>query len=84
MRVYAIPPIDADWELLGRARIADVPVEGRRRAMDLGWEGDVRDDLIGRFLIPVEDGFAVGFIWKQENNGTCFIVSPVSLPHLEE
>lgn len=57
-------------------------------AAKVGWEGDVRGEpyVIG---LP-EDGAISGgggrFIigWKQDNNGTTFVVSPVRLPWLEE
>lgn len=51
-----------------------------------GWEGDV---AVGPYWLPVprfEDYHEqpVIFGWKQDNNGTSFIVSPVALPWLAE
>ena len=46
------------------------------------WEGDFRGE-VSVFLIPIEGTFDYGFVWKQENNGTTFVVSPVKLDHLE-
>lgn len=34
------------------------------------------------FSIPCEGEFKYGFIFKEVNNGTCHIFSPVKLPHL--
>ena len=36
--------------------------------------------------LPVWDTyeFSFGFVLKQDNNGTTFVVSPVPLPHLAE
>lgn len=49
------------------------------------WEGDVRE---GPYVIPIPGGEwgafepELAFAWKQGNNGTTFIVSPVELPWL--
>lgn len=62
-----------------------------------GWEGDIRH-YIGNdewhyyennayiFSIPNPDyaTCSYGMIWKQDNNGSTFICSPVELPHLVE
>lgn len=52
-------------------------------AKKLGWEGDCRQ---GPYVIPLPEGDDAGwnFIigWKQDNNGTSYIASPVELPHL--
>lgn len=50
------------------------------------WEGDVRGNEIYIFSLPDPDNCDVlrGVIWKQDNNGTTFICSPVKLPWLEE
>ena len=52
-----------------------------------GWEGDVRDGCwqLSGFPLPEtpgDPGFLVAV--KQNNNGTTFISSPVSLQHLQE
>jgi hypothetical protein len=49
----------------------------------LGWEGDMRS---GPYFapIPFETGFYEYLIaWKQDNNGTTYVASPVQLPWLE-
>lgn len=55
----------------------------QRGARQLGWEGDCRQ---GPFVCPCPEGDDAGwrFIigWKQDNNGTSYIASPVELPHL--
>jgi hypothetical protein len=33
--------------------------------------------------VPFGDQFGFGFVWKQLDNGTSFIASPIELPHLE-
>lgn len=52
-------------------------------AGEKGWEGDFRGDA-HVFMLPTENEFTYGFAWKQENNGTTYIVSPVAFPHLKE
>ena len=46
------------------------------------WEGDIRGK-IEVFSVPAEGMTEIGFILKQDNNGTTFIISPVPLPHLD-
>lgn len=49
---------------------------------DLGWEGDFRE---GPFVsgLPSNDNDApVVIAWKQDNNGSTFVVSPLELPWL--
>lgn len=48
-----------------------------------GWEGDFRHPPCVLWQ-PVDDAFRPGFVIKQDNNGTTFVVSPVPLPHLED
>lgn len=47
-----------------------------------GWEGDTRQGPAVMWL-PGETGFVYGFIFKQDNNGTTFVVSPYILPWME-
>ncbi len=46
-----------------------------------GWEGDFREDP-SVFWLPSEGDFDYAFAFKQENDGTTFIVSPRALPWL--
>lgn len=48
-----------------------------------GWEGDFRNDPVV-FWLPAEERFEYGFVFKQDNNGTTYVVSPQELPHLAE
>ena len=51
-------------------------------ARDHGWEGDFREGpFVMPVLIEIEVGYA--FVFKQDNNGTTFVLSPVPLPYLE-
>lgn len=47
------------------------------------WEGDYRNSPVV-FFLPTECEFQYAFAWKQDNNGSTFIVSPVALPWLDE
>jgi hypothetical protein len=53
-------------------------------ARKVGWEGDFRE---GPFVSVLPDpdnmGTTVYVGWKQDNNGTTFIVSPFPLPYLD-
>lgn len=56
---------------------------GKAAARRVGWEGDFRDDPHVGFL-PRYDSLLPYVVWKQDNNGTTFVVSPVPLPYLED
>jgi hypothetical protein len=54
-------------------------------ASKAGWEGDFAEyPRIFWIPEPNHGDWVYGFAWKQSNNGTCFIASPVELDHLEE
>ena len=46
------------------------------------WEGDVREGPY-YFAMPGESELDIGYIVKQDNNGSCFVASPIELPHLD-
>lgn len=46
-----------------------------------GWEGDFREGP-KVFFLPNDTEFQWGFVWKQDNNGETFIVSPQPMPWL--
>jgi hypothetical protein len=49
------------------------------------WEGDFsRGPCVMPIPDPDNNGFQAAFVWKQDNNGTTFVVSPVALPWLWE
>lgn len=95
--VYSIAPIDLwpGWfeesDYLKSAALIDTSFvdeyralkeEAMEAALDAGWEGDFRQ---GPFVagIPSANGEPrVMIAWKQESNGTTFVVSPVELTHL--
>lgn len=53
-------------------------------AIKLGWEGDFRNEPCV-FWVPGNDTVLIhGFVFKQDNNGSTFVISPVPMPHLEE
>jgi hypothetical protein len=55
----------------------------KHEASRLNWEGDFRNDPVV-FWVPVESEFEFGFVIKQDNNGSTFVISPVRLPHFDE
>ncbi len=59
--------------------------DGTKLARNLMWEGDFRTPPHICF-VPYPDaiGFKKILVWKQDNNGTTFVVSEISLPWLEE
>lgn len=55
----------------------------KQTAVEKGWEGDFRHKPCV-FWLPSEVSFEFGFVFKQDNNGTTFILSPQPLPSLAE
>lgn len=53
----------------------------KEAAGEVGWEGDFRGHP-RVFWLPSEYDCQFGFVFKQDNNGTTFVVSPQPLPHL--
>ena len=47
----------------------------------LGWEGDIRQGPFF-FAVPGDGSMRFGCIVKQDNNGNCFVASPVPLEGL--
>ena len=109
MIIYAINPIDLNWEHLktveetvinlmngrGDRMLEDswmelltsmiydwVTVQTEAKA-SRGWEGDFRRPE-GVLWLPCDMEFRYAFVWKQDNNGTTFIASPIELPWLKE
>lgn len=55
-------------------------------AMDFGWEGDFREGSKSGpsvFWLPSEIDMHYGFVFKQNNNGFTFVISPCELPLLK-
>ena len=57
--------------------------EAQELAKKVGWEGDFRNDP-AVLTLPMDASFVYGFVWKQDNNGNCFVVSPYPLPWLKD
>jgi hypothetical protein len=53
-------------------------------ARKVGWEGDFRSYTPRIFWLPDDTEFSYAFVWKQDNNGTTYVVSPYRLIWLEE
>lgn len=50
------------------------------------WEGDIRERAMYVFALPdpSHNISRYGLVWKQDNNGTTFICSPVELPWISD
>ena len=57
--------------------------KAKTAAYEHGWEGDFRQGP-GIFWLPDETGFIYGFVFKQDNNGTTYVISPKRLHWIEE
>jgi len=59
--------------------------EAQDLAKEAGWEGDYRGSSRPRVLfIPNDTYFTFGFVWKQDNNGSTFVISSAPMPHLRD
>lgn len=59
--------------------------EAMSLASDAGWEGETASHGRPRvFFVPGDGRFDYGFVWKQPNNGTTFVVAPYPLPWLDD
>lgn len=57
--------------------------QARLIAEKKGWEGDYRFGYEPRvFWLPDEYAFSYGFVWKQDNKGYTFVISPRPLEWL--
>lgn len=66
---------DSAYKIMKDFKFARAAMEGQ------GWEGDFRDGP-KVFFLPNDTEFQWGFVWKQDNNGETFIVSPQPMPWL--
>lgn len=62
--------------------VYDGYISALEHAKRAGWEGDHAEPP-RYFVIPAETDFYFGFIFKQSNSGVTFVISPISLPHLD-
>jgi hypothetical protein len=73
-----------DWDAFAAAckQVGELKTQAEVAFKTIGWEGDVREGPF-YFALPGDNNLLIGYIVKQDNNGDCFIASPVPLPHLE-
>ena len=67
-----------EWEPLWK--------EAQLMAVEMGWEGDVREGPYVTVLPRKPGDYWPGYVvvaWKQDNNGTTFLASPIRLEWLE-
>lgn len=87
---YALmEPIDYWYGLKPLSKIKDVEILARfevakedMKVADIYWEGDIRGDAYA-FFLPYRGHTISGFVWKQDNNGSTFVWSPVALSYLD-
>lgn len=98
MHVYVCAPIDLGWDRLPSVELAEGAgdhevlaslqeelARAKALAHTAGWEGDFRE--LPRVIwlpFPETAQFEPAFVWKQDNNGVVFVVSPVRLSWLEK
>jgi len=60
-------------------RVTELEKRAHEGFKKLGWEGDIREGPYF-FCLPGETQLALGYMLKQDNNGTTFVASPHPLP----
>lgn len=60
----------------------DAWVKAKMLAETAGWQGDCTQGPVV-FWLPGDTDFDFGFVFKQNDNGATFVVSPRELPYLE-
>lgn len=73
---------DYEWDSINSEHFMEHWELAKQWAKEKGWEGDFREDA-RVFWVPDDTQLSYGFVWKQDNNGTTYVVSPVALPHLQ-
>src|SRR5262249_1721376 len=77
---------------LDHKKLLDFWNAAQKLARTQGWEGDIRgsfgDSDGGPWFapLPIDDPGSTAFMlcWKQDNNGTTFVASPIPLPWLQK
>lgn len=82
--------LDTEWmsyhwgNLAGICKhLADLEERAKAAFKLIGWEGDVREGPY-YFALPGETEMTLGYIIKQDNDGTTFVASPEPLPSLDK
>jgi hypothetical protein len=84
--LYKLCYIDHDWDFLPLAPESSILKSILRMGRFVGWEGDFIHKPRILYFPRIDNyyDFAVGYIWKQQNNGITFLASPFKLDYLEE
>jgi len=69
-----VPPPDME-------EFIDAWETAQEAATSAGWIGEASNDA-AVFWMPVEGSFTFGFVIKQDDQESTFVISPVELPHL--
>ena len=78
-------PVIGDSPGMAVTEFLDALTNARSRAHAKGWEGDFHKGQEPRVCwLPAPHAFAYAFVWKQDNNGDTFVVSPIALPWLDD
>jgi len=65
--------------------LMDLFEHAKTDATAAGWEGDFAlGPIVFTLPDPDSNSFAIGFAWKQSNNGSTFVMSPFELPWLSD
>ena len=73
-----------NWESIAAIsqEVVKLKTEAEAAFKTIGWEGDVREGPYF-FALPGEVEMSLGYMLKQDNDGSCFIASPCELPNLD-
>lgn len=83
---YPYSHVHLDKRLNSVVALCEEAHKAARENPGCNWGGDIK---AGPFVLLLPEGSdpdlqVIGFVWKQANNGTTFIVSQVPFPHLDK
>ena len=80
-----VKDFDGDWHAVSAfcSEMAQLEDRAQENFKKIGWEGDLRDGPY-YFSVPGDSQMAIGYVIKQDNNGSTFVASPVPLPSLDD
>lgn len=78
--------LDVKEELESLAKTINSVVDGMKSMPEDTWDDDISSGTFRVFVLPAPDisTMVPAFVWKQKNNGTTYVLSPVELGWLAE
>jgi hypothetical protein len=76
--------LEADFEALSLPEFLQQFEDSRQLAISLGFDGILREEPRVFWMPDGSGDFCCGFVFKQNENGITYVISPVQLPWLDK